>query len=135
MIRTRRFALALFAAVATLRTSGAASIPELLDEAARNNPDIAASLRGWRAAGQVPSQVSTMPDPQVTVQHVAVGSPRPFAGYSNSEFAYIGFGISQDIPYPGKRQLRAQVADHGADSMEAQTDSVRRMVVGNLKVV
>src|SRR5216684_3083658 len=69
-------------------------------------------------------------------------NPRAWAGtrgrlrhYSNSDFAYIGFGASQDIPYPGKRQLRARVAEHEADSMEAQTDSVRRTVVGNLKMV
>ena len=69
------------------------------------------------------------------MQHFSVGSPRPFAGYSNSEFAYVGFGASQDIPYPGKRDLRARVAEHEADFMEAQTDSVRRMVVGSLKLV
>ena len=44
-------------------------------------------------------------------------------------------GRNLDIPYPGKRQLRARVAEHEADSMEAQTDSVRRTVVGNLKMV
>jgi len=37
---------------------------------------------------------------------VQCGQPTTFAGYSNSDFAYIGFGASQDIPYPGKRQLR-----------------------------
>src|ERR1035438_3758906 len=90
MIRGRRYVLVFLAAMATLQTAGAASLSELLNEAARNNPDIAASLRAWRAAAQVPSQVSTLPDPQVTVQHVAVGSLLPFAGYSNSEFAYHG---------------------------------------------
>jgi outer membrane protein TolC len=69
------------------------------------------------------------------VQQFSVGSPRPFAGYSNSDFAYIGFGASQDIPYPGKRQLRGQVAEQEADSMAAQTDSARGTVVGNLKMV
>src|SRR6266446_7121294 len=58
----------------------------LLDEATRNNPEILAARRGWQAATQVPSQVSTPPDPQVTLQQVAVGSPRPFAGFSNSDF-------------------------------------------------
>jgi len=72
----------------------------LLDEAARSNPDIQATRLGWQAATQVPSQVSTLPDPQVTFQHFSVGSPRPFAGYSNSDFAYVGLGISQDLPYP-----------------------------------
>src|SRR5437868_11756003 len=111
------------------------SLRELIQEAEQKNPQIAAALHGWQASRNVPKQVSAFPETQVSVQQFSVGSPRPFAGYSNSEFAYIGFGASQDIPYPGKRELRAHVAEHEADSMEAQTDSVRRMVVGNLKMV
>src|ERR1700674_6117177 len=96
------FILALKLSAADLPTP----LSALLDEATRNNPDILAARGGWQAATQVPSQVSTPPDPQVTVQHFSVGSPRPFAGYSNSEFAYVGFGISQDLPYPGKLKLK-----------------------------
>src|ERR1700716_2069715 len=107
----------------------------LMQEAEQKNPQIAASFHAWQASRNVPKQASALPETQLSVQQFSVGSPRPFAGYSNSEFAYIGFGASQDIPYPGKRQLRARVAEHEADSMEAQTDSVRRMVVGNLKMV
>ena len=111
------------------------SLRELVQEAEQKNPQIAASFHGWQASRNVPKQVSALPETQLSVQQFSVGSPRPFAGYSNSDFAYIGFGASQDIPYPGKRQLRARVAEHEADSMEAQTDSVRRTVVGNLKMV
>src|SRR5207302_7210969 len=111
------------------------SLRDLVQEAEQRNPQIAASFHGWQASRHVPKQVSAFPETQVSVQQFSVGSPRPFAGYSNSDFAYIGFGVSQDIPYPGKRQLRARVAEHEADSMEAQTDSVRRTVVGNLKMV
>jgi outer membrane protein, heavy metal efflux system len=111
------------------------SLRELVQEAGQKNPQIAASFHAWQAARNVPKQASALPETQLSVQQFSVGSPRPFAGYSNSDFAYIGFGASQDIPYPGKRQLRASVAEHEADSMEAQTDSVRRTVVGNLKMV
>src|SRR6266852_685105 len=111
------------------------SLHELVEEAGQKNPQIAASFHAWQAARNVPKQASALPETQLSVQQFSVGSPRPFAGYSNSDFAYIGFGASQDIPYPGKRQLRAQVAEHEADSMEAQTDSMRRTVVGNLKLV
>jgi outer membrane protein TolC len=113
----------------------ATSLGELIQEAEQKNPQITASFHAWQASRNVPKQVSSLPETQLSVQQFSVGSPRPFAGYSNSDFAYIGFGASQDIPYPGKRQLRARVADHEADSMEAQTDSVRRAVVGNLKTV
>jgi outer membrane protein, heavy metal efflux system len=116
-------------------TASPASLHELVQEAEQKNPQIAASFHAWQASRNVPKQVSALPDTQLSVQQFSVGSPRPFAGYSNSDFAYIGFGASQDIPYPGKRQLRAQVAEHEADSMEAQTDSMRRTVVGNLKMV
>jgi outer membrane protein, heavy metal efflux system len=116
-------------------TGMATSLRELIQEAEQKNPQIAASFHAWQASRNVPKQVSALPETQFSVQQFSVGSPRPFAGYSNSDFAYIGFGASQDIPYPGKRQLRAHVAEHEADSMEAQTDSVRRTVVGNLKMV
>src|SRR5207249_3772637 len=111
------------------------SLRELVQEAEQKNPQITASYHGWQAARNVPKQVSAFPETQVSVQQFSVGSPRPFAGYSNSDFAYIGFGVSQDIPYPGKRGLRAQVAEHEAESVEAQADSIRRAVVGNLKMV
>jgi len=111
------------------------SLRELIQEAEQKNPQIAASFHAWQASRNVPKQASALPETQLSVQQFSVGSPRPFAGYSNSDFAYIGFGASQDIPYPGKRQLRGRVAEHEADSMEAQTDSVRRAVVGNLKMV
>src|SRR5438876_1056407 len=111
------------------------SLRELVQEAEQKNPQIAAAFHGWQASRNVPKQVSALPETQVSVQQFSVGSPRPFAGYSNSDFAYIGFGASQDIPYPGKRGLRARVAEHEAESMEAQADSVRKDAVGNLKVV
>src|ERR1700689_2261967 len=113
----------------------ASPLRELVEEAGQKNPQIAASFHAWQASRNVPKPVFAPPEPQGLVQQFSVGNPRPFAGYSNSDFAYIGFGASQDIPYPGKRQLRAQVAEHEAESMEAQTDSVRRMVAGNLKMV
>jgi len=111
------------------------SLHDLLQEAEQKNPQIAASFHAWQASRYVPKEASALPETQLSVQQFSVGSPRPFSGYSNSEFAYIGFGASQDIPYPGKRPLRARVAEHESESMEAQTDSIRRTVAGNLKMV
>jgi len=52
-------------------------LSELLAEAEKNNPQIEAARQGWQAAKQVPTQVSTLPDPQFNLQHVSVGSPAP----------------------------------------------------------
>ena len=114
--------------------SGAVTLLQaVLDEAENNNPQIRAARHSWEAAKEVPSQVSTLPDPQFTVQQVNVGSPRPFAGYTNSDFAYFGLGVSQDIPYPGKLQLRADIARRGSDVAQQQYESVRRSVFASVK--
>ena len=108
-------------------------LSELLNEAEKNNPQIEAARQGWQAAKQVPTQVSTLPDPQFTLQHLSVGSPRPFAGYTNSEFAYLGLGVSQDIPYPGKLRLKGEIAKREADVSQQKIESVRRTVLAELK--
>src|SRR6202140_4494441 len=123
------FILALKLSAADLPTP----LSALLDEATRNSPDILAARRGWQAATQVPSQVSTPPDPQVTVQHVSVGSPRPFAGFSNSDFSYIGFGISQEMPYPGKLKLKGEAAQQDAAVGREKLETVRRSILQQVK--
>jgi outer membrane protein TolC len=109
------------------------ALAELLTEAEHNNPQIEAARQGWKAAKQVPSQVSTLPDPQFQVQQFNVGSPRPFAGYTNSNFAYIGFGVSQDLPCPGKLKLKGEIATQDAAVAQQQYESVRRAVFAGVK--
>jgi cobalt-zinc-cadmium efflux system outer membrane protein len=110
-----------------------AKLSDLLAEAARNNPRIRAAQQNWRAAQQVPSQVSTLPDPEVMVQQVSVGSPRPFSGYTNTEMASVGLGFSQDIPFPGKLRLRGEIAEKQAQVQEQSYESVRRLVLAQVK--
>ena len=109
------------------------SLLELVKEAEQNNPQIQASREGWKAAQQIPTQVSTLPDPEFTVQQVNVGSPRPFAGYRNSDFAYIGLGVSQDFPYPGKLRLKGEIAKRDADVSQQGYEAVRRAVLAGVK--
>jgi cobalt-zinc-cadmium efflux system outer membrane protein len=109
-------------------------LADLLAEAERSNPQIQAARHGWDSAKQVPTQVSTLPDPQFVLQQVSVGSPRPFAGYTNSDFAYVGLGISQDLPYPGKLRLRGEIAKKDADVTQQKYESVRRAILAEVKM-
>jgi outer membrane protein TolC len=52
----------------------------------------------------------------IGLQQLTVGSPQPFSGYETSDFYYTGFGISQDIPGPGKLGLRAKQAEKEAEA-------------------
>ncbi len=115
-------------------TSQPVKLADLLAEAERSNPQIQAARHGWDSAKQVPTQVSTLPDPQFVLQQVNVGSPRPFAGYTNSDFAYVGLGISQDLPYPGKLRLRGEIAKKDADVTQQKYESVRRAILAAVKM-
>lgn len=105
----------------------------LLAEANANNPQISAAEHGWQAAKEVPSQVSSLPAPTFTYQNMSVGSPRPFAGYTNNNFAYIGIGASQELPYPGKLRLRGEVAQRQADVMRVEMKATAASVADAAK--
>lgn len=115
----------------------AASIPiplaQLLAEAQANNPQLSAADHEARAARQMAPQATTLPDPKFTYQQFSVGSPKPFAGYTNSDFAYIGIGASQELPYPGKLRLRGQVADRDADAKQAEIGVMGASIADALK--
>jgi len=115
------------------RVAEAAKLADILSEAERHNPRIQAARHAWEAAKEVPSQVSSFPDPQAMLQQFSVGSPRPFAGYTNSDFAYVGLGFSQDLPYPGKLRLRGEVAKRDAEVSEQKYESVRREILSEVK--
>ena len=108
-------------------------LSQLLAEAAANNPQISAADHGARAARQMAPQVATLPDPKFTYQQFSVGSPRPFAGYTNSDFAYVGVGASQELPYPGKLRLRGQVAERDADTKQVEVEAATISVADAVK--
>ncbi|HEY1743557.1 MAG TPA: TolC family protein [Granulicella sp.] len=110
-------------------------VAQLIAEAEANNTQISAADHSWKAATHVAQQVTTLPDPQFTVQQFSVGSPKPFAGFSNSDFAYIGLGASQDLPYPGKLRLKGEIANREADTQHAQADVLRSSIAEQIKLV
>ena len=107
----------------------------LISEAQSNNTQLSAADHAWKAATHVAQQVTTLPDPQFTVQSFSVGSPKPFAGFSNSDFAYIGFGASQELPYAGKLRLKGEVANREADMQQTQADLLRSSITDQVKVL
>jgi cobalt-zinc-cadmium efflux system outer membrane protein len=108
-------------------------LSQLLAEAGANNPQISAADHGARATRLMAPQVTTLPDPKFTYQQFSVGSPKPFAGYTNSNFAYVGIGASQELPYPGKLRLRGEVAKRDADTMQAEVDVTRTSIADAVK--
>jgi len=134
------FVTATLVLAGTLSTSGQetpASTPTplspLLAEAETDNPQLSAADHEAEAAKQMVPQATTLPDPKFTYQQLSVGSPKPFAGYTNSDFAYIGVGASQELPYPGKLRLRGQVAERDAETKHAEIGVTRTSIADSVK--
>ena len=105
---------------------------QLIQELERQNPSVVAGQKAYEASRFEAKQASALPETNLTVQHLSVGSPRPFAGYTNSDFAYIGLGASQELPFPGKRKLRSEVANRGAETARIRADIIRQDAVQKL---
>jgi cobalt-zinc-cadmium efflux system outer membrane protein len=117
----------------TTAASSPTPLSQLLSEARTNNPQISAANHGALAARQVAPQMTTLPDPKFTYQQLSVGSPKPFAGYTNSDFAYIGVGASQELPYPGKLRLRGEVAERDAETKQAEVEITKASIADAVK--
>jgi cobalt-zinc-cadmium efflux system outer membrane protein len=107
----------------------------LVDEALSHSPIVLSARSHWQAQTKVPIQLATLPDPQVSLQHFTVGSPQPASGYESSDFYYTGFGISQNIPGPGKLRLQKAEAEKDAEYGENRYEAARRDVEETVKEI
>jgi len=107
----------------------------LLIEAEANNSQIAVADDVSKASAHIMRQATALPGLQVSIDSFSVGSPKPFAGFSNSEFAYVSVGILQELPYPGKLGLRGEVAKREMQTQSANATVVRSSVAEQVKLL
>ncbi|HXR96374.1 MAG TPA: TolC family protein [Terriglobales bacterium] len=132
-MRTKCISLFIVAVACSLARAQTTPLAQLIAEADGHNSGIRAAQQAWQAATHAVAPASTLPDPEVSLQQMTVGSPLPFAGYSTSNFAYTGVGVSQAVPFPGKLRLRGQMARNDADASHANVERIRRRVEEQVK--
>jgi len=105
---------------------------DLLSGLFQNNPEIQAARSRFESATKRPSQLGALPEPMASYTNFGVG--RPFSSFNRSEFAYQGFGVSQEFPFPGKLALASEEAKREAESIQQNYLSVVVDVTARLKV-
>jgi outer membrane protein TolC len=110
----------------------ALSLQELVREALERNPEIQTALRMVEAKRARVPQAGALPDPMLTYGVMNEGRPVPFQTLGTAGFSEVYVGISQDIPYPGKRGLREKVAREDASAEEWAYQAARRRVVADV---
>ncbi len=89
-------------------------LSELLAEAERNNPALKAAAQTVDARRARIPQARAWPDPQLPIGYV--GDFAPFKTRANDPASYRQFGVMQEIPYPGKGDLRGKIADKDVEA-------------------
>ncbi|MBI1929220.1 TolC family protein [Candidatus Poribacteria bacterium] len=106
------------------------TLDQLLEVALRENPDLRAAQQSWEAAKARIPQAKALDDPQIGMMfnQVPQGNTNPLEP-NNSLYR-----LQQMIPFPGKRSLRGQVAEKGADQASALYKAKERELISNVKV-
>jgi outer membrane protein, heavy metal efflux system len=110
-----------------------ATLASLIEEAVANSPEVAAARQRVDAAEQRPFQERSLPDPMVSASWASVGKPFPGAGLGDEPMANVGVMVTQPIPYPGKRGLRAAIAERETDAERQQLEAARLGVIARVK--
>lgn len=108
-------------------------LDDLVAEALANNPEILAAQKRYEAARQRPSQVSSLPDPMFSPGYTSSGNPLPGTQLGVSPISAIGFMVTQEVPYPGKRKLRGEIAGKDAEAEFQTYQATQLSVVSRVK--
>jgi cobalt-zinc-cadmium efflux system outer membrane protein len=143
-VMTRRFrttsgalALALPALVATASAQETAagdtgSLSALVEEALERSAEVEAIGQRIEAKRARVPQAGALPDPMAMYGVMNEGRAVPFQSLGKADFSEVYVGISQDIPYPGKRRLREQVARGDVTVEEAELEAARRRIASDV---
>jgi outer membrane protein TolC len=111
-------------------TGDDATLAALVAEALSRNPDLRAAEEALRAARERPAQVSALADPALGVTYTNDGWSPSLGAMPDSSLAVM---VSQDLPYPGKRRLRGEIAARAADEVAQQVERLRLGIAASVR--
>jgi outer membrane protein TolC len=88
-------------------------LPELIQEVLARNPELMAARKQWEAATNRITQAKSLDDPILSIQLWNIPQPFKATQADNSIF-----GLSQNLPFPGKLALKGNVASRSAEMTE-----------------
>jgi len=109
-----------------------APLAALLVEALQHNPEIRAAGQEHEAASQRIEPAGALDDPMLEAG--VLNLPTRSLSFTPEDMTMKMLGLSQRFPYPGKRALRRDVAQKGADSVSLAARETTNRVARELKI-
>ena len=119
-------------APATLNANKSALLTSLIAEALENNPEIQAALREREAASQRIAPAEALDDP--VLEAGVINAPLASSPFNREDMTMKMIGLSQRLPFPGKRGLRGAVAARDAESVGYGYQETVNRVVRDIKI-
>jgi outer membrane protein TolC len=129
---TQTFGAAAPKASATMNANGAALLASLVAEALANNPEIQAALRERDAAHQRIAPAEALDDP--VLEAGVVNAPLASSTFNREDMTMKMIGLSQRLPFPGKRGLRRDAAAQDAHSVGHGYQETVNRVARDIKI-
>ncbi|MEK7438110.1 MAG: TolC family protein, partial [Pseudomonadota bacterium] len=107
--------------------AAAGRLGALIAEALRNNPELRAAAKELEAAGERVRPAGALEDPMLEAGLLNV--PITPWRLNREDMTMKMLGLSQKLPYPGKRALREQVAAQEAETLKYGLRETRNRVV------
>lgn len=112
--------------------AAAGPLGALIAEALRNNPELRAAAKELEAAGERVRPAGALEDPMLEAGLLNV--PITPWRLNREDMTMKMLGLSQKLPYPGKRALREQVAAQEAETLKYGLRETSNRVVRNVKL-
>ena len=107
-------------------------LKELISEALKNSPEIKAAFNEKEAARLRISPAGALDDPMLEAG--VINAPLSGSTFRREDMTMKMLGLSQRLPYPGKRALRRDVAAKDAESVEQGYRETLNRVAREVKV-
>lgn len=108
------------------------SLPDLVRSALDRNPEVQEARHRLETKRARVPQVGALPDPMLMYGVNNEGRPVPFQSLGQADFSEVYLGVSQDVPFPGKRGLREKVAADEVAAEEWTYEAVKRRVAADV---
>jgi len=108
------------------------ALGSLIAEALRNNPELRAAAKETEAAGERVRPAGALEDPMLEAGLLNV--PIQLFRLNREDMTMKMLGLSQKLPYPGKRALREQVAAKEAETVNYGLHETTNRVVRDVKL-
>ena len=111
---------------------GAQTLRALVAEALQNNPELRAAAKEAEAANQRVRPAGALEDPMLEAGFLNL--PTQPLRFNREDMTMKMLGLSQKLPYPGKRALREQVAAKDAETLKYGLRETTNRVVRDVKL-